>query len=186
MDLQAANRVLAAALTAGPRCGSVILVGIDGRSGAGKSTLAAQVGDLATARDLVTTIISVDVLCPGWDGLTSVPSRLLTLAEHLAVGPEPVPVTYPTWDWIEDRPGPAGRIPPCDVVIIEGVAASGPAWADRRSVTVWVEAPAALRKERAIARDGDSFAQRWDAWAAAEEAYFAANPPRADLVVQRN
>lgn len=182
MDLEAANRVFAAALAAGPRCGSVILIGIDGRSGAGKSTLAAQVSELAAARLLRCATIHVDVLCPGWDGLASVPPRLIDLVDQLAASAS---ATYPTWDWIGGRPGPDASLPPSDVVIIEGVAASDPAWADRRSVTVWVEAPAPLRKERAIARDGDSFARHWDAWATAEDRYFAAHPPLADVVVER-
>lgn len=182
MDLEAANHVLASALAVGPRCGSVILVGIDGRSGAGKSTLAARVSDLALARHLRTTTVHVDVLCPDWDGLPAVRSRLVALVEQLAADPVGS-ATYPTWDWIERRPGPDASVPPSDLVIIEGVTASDPAWAERRSVTVWVEAPAPLRKERAIARDGDSFARHWDAWAAAEDDYFGAHPPPADLVV---
>ena len=181
MDLGAANRVLASALHAGPRCGPVILIGIDGRSGVGKSTLAAQVSELAGEGGLDTATVHVDVLCPDWDGLPAVPGRLHQLVEDLAATGV---ATYPTWDWYERRPGPDATIPPSAVVIIEGVTASDPAWAERRSVTVWVEAPAPLRKRRAIARDGASFAAHWDAWAAAEDRYFRENPPAPDLVIE--
>lgn len=181
MDLRAANRVLAAALQVGPRCGGVILIGIDGRSGAGKSTLAAQISDLAAERGLTTATVHVDVLCPDWDGLPAVPDRLRGLVDQLAAAGTG---TYPTWDWIARTAGPDAAVPPADLVIIEGVTASDQAWADRRSTTVWVEAPAELRKERAIARDGASFAAHWDAWAAAEDRYFQDHPPAPDLVIE--
>lgn len=173
--------MLAYALEVGPRCGSVILIGIDGRSGAGKTTVAEQVAGLAGERGLRTTIIHNDVLCPGWDGLPEIPARLDALARQLA---ETGTATYPTWDWLADRPGAPAGVPPSDVVIVEGVAAIDPAWAALRSVSVLVEAPAPTRKRRAIQRDGDSFARHWDHWAAAEDRYFALNPPRPDILIE--
>ncbi|MGN6721376.1 MAG: 4-amino-4-deoxy-L-arabinose transferase, partial [Marmoricola sp.] len=57
-------------------------------------------------------------------------------------------------------------------------------WASLRSVSVWVEAPTAIRKERAIGRDGENFAAHWDQWSEAEDDYYAANPPQPDIVVE--
>lgn len=181
MDHDAANRILELALAVGPRCGPIILIGIDGRSGAGKTTLAEEVSALAEARGLRPTTIHNDVLCPDWDGLSEVPGRLRALVEQLA---EHGRATYPTWDWIARRPGPDGEVPPSDLVVIDGVAAIDPTWSHRRSASVWVEAPAPTRKERAIGRDGDSFAAHWDDWAVAEDAYFETTPPQPDLIVR--
>jgi len=181
VDDEAANRILTAALAVGPRCGSVILIGIDGRSGAGKTTLAAQISARAEARGLCTATIHNDELCPGWDGLPAVAVRLDAIAHQLEADGT---ATYPTWDWLADRDGPHANIPTSDLVIVEGVASIDPGWAELRSVSVWVEAPAAIRKVRAIDRDGDSFAAHWDHWAAAEDRYFEATPPHPDLVVE--
>lgn len=181
MDPEAANRVLAAALEVGPRCGSVILIGIDGRSGAGKTTLAHRVADLAEDRGLRVAMIHNDQICPGWDGLPAVPGRLHEVARQLAVDGA---ATYPTWDWYADAAGPDAELPPSDLVIFEGVASISPGWAALRSLSVWVEAPADIRKARAIGRDGDSFAAHWDQWAAAEDRYYAAAPPNPDIVVK--
>ena len=53
------------------------------------------------------------------------------------------------------------------------------------SVLVWTEAPASVRKNRALDRDGDTFAPHWDAWAAQEDTMLARErtPQRADLVI---
>ena len=181
MDHEAANRILANALEVGPRCGSVILIGIDGRSGAGKTTLAGLISELAHKRGLRIATIHNDELCPGWDGLPAVPERLGDIARQLSVSGT---ATYPTWDWYANTEGPEGQLPPSDLVILEGVASIDPGWAAMRSVSVWVEAPADIRKDRAIGRDGDGFAAHWDAWATAEDCYYSATPPRADVVVE--
>jgi uridine kinase len=181
VDHEAANRILTNALEVGPRCGSVVLIGIDGRSGAGKTTLAGLIAELAEQRGLRTTTIHNDELCPGWDGLPEVPKRLGEIARQLAIASA---ATYPTWDWYAHAAGPEGLIPPSDLVILEGVASIDPAWAALRSVSVWVDAPANLRKERAIGRDGEGFAAHWDQWAAAEDRYYATAPPNPDLVVE--
>lgn len=173
MDQEPANRILEHALSAGPRCGSVILIGVDGRSGAGKTTLAARISALAQAKGLRTATVHIDEVCPGWDGLPQVPDRLVNLVRQLAAGGS---ATYPTWDWAGDRPGAPGHIADVDVLIIEGVAATDPRLSQHASVTVWVDGPAWQRKARAIARDGETFARHWDRWAKAEDDYFEARP----------
>ena len=49
-----------------------------------------------------------------------------------------------------------------------------------------MEAPADVRKQRALDRDGDTYAPYWDVWAAQEAEHFAAEQTRrhADLVVR--
>jgi anthranilate synthase component 1/para-aminobenzoate synthetase len=48
-----------------------------------------------------------------------------------------------------------------------------------------MEAPASVRKKRALDRDGETFAPHWDTWAAQEDAMLARErtPERADLVI---
>ncbi|MGH3453856.1 MAG: 4-amino-4-deoxy-L-arabinose transferase, partial [Nocardioidaceae bacterium] len=53
------------------------------------------------------------------------------------------------------------------------------------SLLVWVDAPADVRKRRALTRDGDVFAPYWDQWAADEARVLAreGTRDRADVVV---
>ena len=53
------------------------------------------------------------------------------------------------------------------------------------SVLAWLEAPADVRKKRALDRDGETFAPYWDMWAAQEDAMLARErtPERAGLVI---
>lgn len=173
MDQEPANRILEHALSLGPRCGSVILIAVDGRSGAGKTTLAARISDYAEAKGLRTATLHVDEVCPGWEGLPQVPDRLADLVVHVANGGR---ATYPTWDWFRDRPGESGQVAEVDVLILEGVAAADPRWSMHTSASVWVDGSATQRKRRALARDGETFAPHWDRWAKAEDAYFEGRP----------
>jgi hypothetical protein len=50
---------------------------------------------------------------------------------------------------------------------------------------VWLESAESVRKQRALARDGDAFAPFWAMWAAQEDALLAVErtPERADIVI---
>ncbi|UOQ58018.1 hypothetical protein MUN78_04025 [Leucobacter allii] len=58
-----------------------------------------------------------------------------------------------------------------------GEIAGGSGAARQRVRAVWLDCPEALRRERALARDGDVFAPHWERWAAQEAAFFAAHEP---------
>ena len=47
------------------------------------------------------------------------------------------------------------------------------------SLLVWVDAPEEVRRERAMARDGDVYAPWWDVWAAQEHRLFAVEQTQA-------
>ncbi|HSK28322.1 MAG TPA: hypothetical protein VK894_15550, partial [Jiangellales bacterium] len=80
---------------------------------------------------------------------------------------------------------PPRRVPDSPFLVVEGVGSGCRAAAAYLSLLVWVEAPAAVRRERALARDGDRFRPHWDGWARQEEALLAheRTAERADLVV---
>ena len=48
---------------------------------------------------------------------------------------------------------------------------------------VWLEAPEGLRRERALSRDGQTFAPHWERWAAQEAEVLCGVAERADLVL---
>lgn len=161
----------------------VLVLGIDGRSGAGKSTLAAE---LATAlrRHREVAVFHLEDIYPGWDGLAAgthayVAEVLEPLARGEAAG-------WDSWDWAAGATGARSALPPAPVLILEGVGAGCAAARPFLDALIWVQVPDAARKARALERDGAVFAAHWDAWAAQEEAYLAADavPGHADVTVE--
>ena len=162
-----------------------VLIGLDGRSGAGKTVLAdalaARLAPFARVR-----VLRIESMYPGWDGLAAAVEES---------GPYPAAVRdlradgraeWRTWDWHRGAPGPRARIGPADVVVCEGVGALSAAARPLLDLAVWLELETPARRERALARDGETFAPHWERWAAHEEAYLARHRPRAaaDLVLR--
>lgn len=161
-----------------------VVVCVDGRSGSGKTTLARRLTRRLHDDGATVTVLHLDNVYPGWDGLATA-SRLLAerLLPALHDGSEP---TYPSWSWVRDRPGPDVRVRPADVVLVEGVGSGSRAARPRTDLLVWLEAPEQVRRARAMDRDGDSYAPHWRRWADQEDAYVAAEDPAAaaDVVVR--
>ncbi|MGL5817597.1 MAG: hypothetical protein ACRCYR_08550 [Phycicoccus sp.] len=177
-DPEHVEAVTAAAAAAAPGPGGVLVVSIDGRSGSGKSSLAT-----AVARRLSARVVRMDALYPGWDGLAAGVELLLThVLEPLWHGE---PASVPTWSWARGRPGPVRPLPESEVVVVEGVGAAHGRAAELAQVRVWLDAAEEIRKDRALARDGETYAPHWERWAAQESALLARFDARAaaDLVV---
>jgi para-aminobenzoate synthetase len=163
-----------------PRTGRTAVLAIDGRSGAGKTDLATAVTALVPGA----ATVALEEIYPGWDGLAAGVDLLVTrVLAPLAAGRA---AAVPQWDWAAGRPAPARPLPPDPpLLLVEGVGAGARACAPYLSALVWVEAPAQLRRERALARDGALYAPHWERWARQEEVYLGADRPqdRADVVV---
>jgi energy-coupling factor transporter ATP-binding protein EcfA2 len=169
-------RAPAPALPRGPR-----VVAVDGRSGAGKSTLARSLADALRRLGTDAVVVRLDDLYPGWDGLDPV---VPLVVEHvLAPLAGPLPVVVPTWDWDAGRAGPDRAVPALGpprppVVLLEGAGSGARAAAPWLAGVIWVDAEPAVRRARALARDGDTYAPHWDRWSAQEDAYAARERPR--------
>lgn len=184
-------------LHARPTLGMVRLVCVDGPSGAGKTTLAGRlaraVGGALGAAPLTmfpmregplgVQTVHLDDIYEGWDGLPGIGQRL----EEWILGPLRTGRSgrYRRYDWRREEYAEWHEVPVRPVVILEGVGAGGRHVGDEATLKIWIEAPLAIRYERGIARDGETFRPHWDAWAAAETAHFAehATRERADLLV---
>ncbi|GAA2578121.1 hypothetical protein [Microbacterium binotii] len=152
--------------------GPTRLVVIDGRSGAGKTTLARE---LADARPIL-TVLSLDQIYPGWDGLrrgadAAISGVLLPLAQGRAG-------RWQGWNWETDEPSAWHEVAAGTPLIIEGAGILTPAAAALAPVRVWVEADDALRRERALRRDGATYEPHWERWAAQERDHLRQNDPR--------
>ena len=165
------EQVLAHAVAAPPSCGDTRVVAIDGRSGSGKTSLAR---DLAGAWSAA--LLSMDSIHPGWSGLAASSGLLL---EHvlapLAAGDEP---RVPTWDWLADRPGPVLPLRVPGRLIVEGCGAGVGQTGAATGTRVWLDGAESVRRQRALARDGQLFADHWQMWARQEEAVYAADRTR--------
>jgi uridine kinase len=172
-----ASQVLGLLETRGHTLGEGQLLCIDGRAGSGKSTLAARIAEVQGA-----TVVHTDDLCPGWDGLPRVPGLLVDLVSELAAGR---PGRYPRYDWLAHEVGEDVVVLPSRLLVIEGLGAGARDLAPWRTALIWLECPAERRRRQALARDGDTFAPYWEAWAAAEDEYLAgpADRANADLVI---
>lgn len=147
---------------------------IDGRSGSGKSTLARLVAS-HWPRPTGTQTIALDSLYPGWDGLSlgAEYAREQILLPH-ARGTTGV---WREWDWEADVRTASHTVDPALPLIVEGAGTLTRSAAPLADIRVWLESPAAARKERALERDGDTYRPHWDRWAAQEEHHIETNSP---------
>ncbi|MDO4910469.1 MAG: hypothetical protein Q3972_01840 [Corynebacterium sp.] len=143
-----------------------MIVLIDGRSGSGKTTLARSLGE-----KLGMLVLHMDDIYPGWNGLDA---GVDIVCRYLLDSENP---RYPRWDWENSRQGEWIKLPESahGNFILEGVGcASDPivktleAQVSKKYFTIFLDAPAELRKTRALQRD-PGYAPYWDMWAAQEE-----------------
>jgi uridine kinase len=165
-----------------PRLGPVRLVAVDGPSGAGKTSFA-----LRLAKHLDAPVVHTDDLLDGWDDQFTFWARL----ERQVLGPLRCGETarYQRYLWHRGRFGGVPvLVEPAPVVLLEGVSSARREIRSELSLAVFVAAPAGLRWERAIARDGDdsvAFRAYLERWRAAEDRHFAEDgtAAAADLVI---
>ena len=157
------------------------LIAIDGRSGSGKSTFATDLAKYLEASASV-AILRLEDLYHGWDGLHPSFELYEQLMPQLAEGST---ITYPTWDWDSSAVDASRIFAPADIVIIEGVGSLHSAARDYLDLGIWLEAPESYRRNRALARDGETYRPYWEMWAEQEERYLQAHHPHgaADVVM---
>lgn len=144
---------------------------VDGRSGAGKTTWARELAAREEA-----TLLSLDEVYPGWDGLEAAEQHVLVhVVRPLAAGHA---ARYRRWDWTTASPADWVDVDATRPLVIEGCGAIGPEARRLVDRAVWVELDDAERRRRAIERDGDLFAREWERWARQEEWHARRHGPR--------
>ncbi|MFB2582176.1 ATP-binding protein [Herbiconiux sp. P15] len=134
---------------------------IDGPSGSGKTDYAERlVADWAG--HLRPTLVQLDSVYPGWDGLEAA-SRQIT--EHL-LRPFRLQQTarWRRYDWAAGEQAEWHVVDPLAPLVVEGCGALSRANAALADRTIWVETNDTERKRRALERDGELYAREWDRW----------------------
>lgn len=165
-------------ITARRPASQALVVALDGPSGSGKTRLARRI---ARALD-DSTLVRLDHVVPGWGGLERSTELIRPVLQELRAGR---PAVYRTWDWAREDWGAVLRRPAASTVVVEGCGSGALLLADLVDYLVFVDAPAELRRSRALERDGATYEPYWDRWAAQEQEHFAANRTRqrADLLI---
>lgn len=188
----AADAVVTSVLAAPPTLGTGRLVCVDGPSGSGKSVLAAALnrafrdrlrspGAAASASHV--RVLHMDNVYDGWAGLAAgMATVAVSVLAPLALGQ---PGRYRRFDWHTMAFAEERVVPPCDVLVVEGVGAWSSAVAATVTCLVWADTPSDVRLERGVVRDGEAMRGRLLAWRAQEDEMFARERTRshADVVV---
>ena len=93
---------------------------------------------------------------------------------------------YRRYDWAAGKFAEWCDLLVPDVLIVDGCAAAQRSVDDVAALRIWVEAPAALRLERGIARDGEALRAEWLRWMALDAEHFEreSTRERADVLVE--
>ena len=161
-------------LAAPSRLGGVRLVCVDGPAGSGKTTFAGQLTDALGERAV---LVHLEDLYAGWT-LTGAVARLSAgVLRPLAEGR---PGSFHRYDWAAGRfADESVAVPVREVLVVEGCGSGARVLDPWTTLRVWVEAPAALRLSRGLARDGEDLAANWRRWQESEARHFAAEDTRA-------
>lgn len=160
------------------------IIAIDGRSGSGKSTFASSLAQHLSESYSV-AVLRLENLYHGWHGLAAAYQMYNDLLPILSTGQT---LSYPTWDWAANTVGEEQTFTPAQIVIIEGVGALNDKARTFIDFGIWLQAPEDFRRDRALARDGQTYRPYWSTWAEQEEQYLRSNTPitNADLSIDTN
>jgi uridine kinase len=165
---------------------------IDGRAGSGKSSFAEELrNELFRQSDAAPTLVHMDDLYPGWEGLEAGSAYLVqNILQPLS---QAKPAAWQKWDWSQGRrgdpiePGNGWReFAGANILIVEGCGSLGRQSRELAQLSIWIEAPREVRRARWQARDAGRFDEFWGLWQAQEDHFYEAerSDRLADWVVE--
>lgn len=148
------------------------IIVIDGRAGSGKSTLALDLqNELFRAGESLPRVIHMDDLYEGWKGLSLGAEYL----QRVVLGPLLFSGTssWQEYNWEEEQRDRWREFSGGTPLIIEGCGSLNRYTSTVAHLTVWLDVPEEIRKQRWLERDGHIFDQYFDMWAAQELDFIA-------------
>lgn len=158
------------------------VVVIDGPSGAGKTTFAARLVSVWPG-PVRPVLVRMDDIYPGWSGLEAASEHLLRhVLRPRSLGE---PARWQRHDWTSGRAAEWHHVPADRPLVVEGCGSLSRATAPLVDLRVWIDAPTAVRKDRALRRDDGAFDAHWDMWSEQVDRFERREDPRssADLVI---
>jgi len=180
-EFGARAKLLAPVLQAVAAAGPSPVVLIDGPSGAGKSTLADALARQWPGSQ-TPQLVRMDDIYPGWDGLDAAIDHLrrYVLEPRCAGGL----AAWQRYDWSENQRAEWHPLTTERPLIVEGCGTLAAAHESLSDVRVWLAADDALRKQRALDRDGEAFRTHWDQWQEEWAAYLEHDTPECRATVR--
>jgi uridine kinase len=165
---------------------------IDGRAGSGKSSFAEELrNELFRQSDAAPTLIHMDDLYPGWEGLEAGSAYLVhNILQPLSQAKQ---AAWQKWDWSQggrgdpSEPGNGWReFAGGNILIVEGCGSLSRQSREFAQLSLWIEAPREVRRARWQARDAGKFDEFWGLWQAQEDHFYESEKSDrlADLVIE--
>jgi uridine kinase len=172
------------------------VVALDGRSGAGKSTLARDLADLLGATIIVQDDFYTGGALSDWANLTSSQKadRVIDWRRVRHEALEPLVANqraewHPfNWKTLQGLAPQTVSAEPRKLIILDGVYSARPELSDLINLSVLVQLPDIVRRERLKKREGADYVSEWHpVWDEAEDYYFLeVRPPESfDLIFEQ-
>lgn len=148
------------------------IIVIDGRAGSGKSTLALDLqNELFRSGESLPRIIHMDDLYEGWNGLAQGADYLqrVVLGPLLANGTS----AWQEYNWELQSRDRWREFSGGTPLILEGCGSLNRYTHTVANVSVWLDVPPEIRKQRWLERDGHAFDNYFELWAAQELDFIA-------------
>ena len=148
---------------------------IDGPSGSGKTTLAAEIEKHWNSA-VKLQVVHMDSLYPGWDGLANGTATAQKMLVERAEGKD---AHWQRFDWTTEKFQEWHSVDSLEPLLIEGCGSLFAGSESLSQVRIWLDAEPELRRERALSREGENFAEHWSQWDAQFEDFVTVHNPRA-------
>lgn len=153
-----------------------LLVLIEGPSGSGKTFLADELQQHVSGQaDQPVAVLHLDDLYPGWQGLAEGSAKAAELIAQWARGEN---IRWQRFDWVAGVFGEWHELTPGQPLIVEGCGVLNATTAQHAQIRIWLDAPAALRQQRACSRGGEDYENHWREWEKQYAEYLDTHKPR--------
>lgn len=153
---------------------------LDGPSGAGKTTLSAELEKHWNSA-VKLQIVHMDDLYPGWNGLLEGVSTAARMLNERSAGQD---THWQQYDWSQEKLTQWHSVDAREPLLIEGCGALPQGAQNLSQVRLWLDADTELRRERALSRTGENFAEHWSDWDAQFEEYMRIHNPQSIATLQ--